>query len=79
MSYSEINNQEPYYENLAYENMNNNLTMDDEEDDLFYEAELVPFNDTHDCLRLLKSSEVSNRTYAVQYRISIAKHVESSK
>ena len=59
MSYSEINNQELYYENLTYENMNNNLTMDNEEDDLFYEAELVPFNDTHDCLRLLKSSEVS--------------------
>ena len=67
MSYSKINNQELYYENkyenFTYENMSNNLYEDNEQDDLFYEGELVPYNETHDCLRLLQTSEVSNLTY----------------
>ena len=62
MSYSEINNQELYFHNLTLENMNNNFAEHNEGDDLFYEAELVPFNDTHDCLRLLQTSEVNNPT-----------------
>ena len=62
MSYSEINNQELYFHNLTLENMNSNFAEHNEGDDLFYEAELVPFNDTHDCLRLLQTSEVNNPT-----------------
>ena len=66
MSYTEINNQERYFENLTLgnTNMNNDFTELGGEDDLFYEAELVAFNDTHDCIRLLQASEVRKFLYA---------------
>ena len=60
MSYTEINTQERYQENLTLGHtiMNNDSTQLGGKDDFFYDAELVAFNDTHDFLRLLQPSEV---------------------
>ena len=69
MSYTNINNVE-YYDNVTYDgsDLESDLYLPDLEkysysayndnDEFTYDAELVPFNDTHDCIRLLDNSEV---------------------
>ena len=59
MSDTNINNLQDY-ENFTYPTtMNNDPTSTySEEDDYFYDAEIIPYNDTHYCLNLLENSEV---------------------
>jgi hypothetical protein len=60
MSYTNINNVD-YYENLTYgstEMDEDPFSMYNETDDFIYDAELVPFNETHDCIRLVANSQV---------------------
>ena len=67
MSY--INN-EDYYDNTTYgriEMEKGPFSTFNENDDFIYDAELVPFNDTHDCIRLLENFKVE--IYLDLYRI----------
>ena len=60
MSYTNINSVE-YYDNITYGGTETDkypYSMYNENDDFLYDAELVPFNDTHDCIRLLDNTEV---------------------
>ena len=60
MSYTNINNVE-YYDNVTYDGLEMekySYSAYNDNDDFTYDAELVPFNDTHDCIRLLDNSEV---------------------
>ena len=50
-----------YYENLTYSSTEMDkdpVSMYNETDDVMYDAVVVPFNETHDCIRLLENSEV---------------------